>query len=91
MNRILLALLALFAGLAAQAAPAQARIGGGDTEIGSVESTRGSARGQAAQSASVDAPAARHDRRERDGARVRTSRPTVYIPSVLFGADRAFE
>lgn len=91
MNRILLALLALFAGIAAQAAPAQARIGGGDTEIGSVESARGSTRSQAAQSASADAPANRQERRDRESGRVQPSRPTVYIPSVLFGADRAFE
>lgn len=43
MNRIFLALLALFAGLATQVAPAAARLGGG-TEIGAPASQRSSAR-----------------------------------------------
>lgn len=91
MNRFILALLALFAGLAAQATPAQARMNGaGDTEIGAVDSTRG-ARPAAAQSASVAAPVVRQERRDREADRIRPVRPPVFIPSVLFGADRAFE
>ncbi len=91
MNRIVLALLALFAGLAAQATPAQARMSGsGDTEIGAVDSARG-ARPSAPQASSVDAPVVRQERRDRDGERVRPVRPAVFIPSVLFGVDRAFE
>ena len=45
MNRIVLALLALFAGLAALAVPAQARMSGNSdsTEINAVEGARGTA------------------------------------------------
>ncbi len=53
MNRIFLALLALFAGLATQVSPAEARVRG-DTEIGSVLGQRTAARTTAA----VQAPAA---------------------------------
>jgi hypothetical protein len=91
MNRFILALLALFAGLAVEAVPAQARMSGaGDTEIGAVDSARG-ARPAAAQSAAVDAPATRQERRDRENDRIRPVRPPVFIPAVLFGADRAFE
>jgi hypothetical protein len=43
------------------------------------------------QSQAADAPVARQERRERDSNRVRTARSRVFIPSVLFGADRAYE
>lgn len=92
MNRFLLALLALFTGLVAQAAPVQARMSGAsDTEIGSVESARTGARPSAVQSQSLDAPVARQERRAREAVRIRPAAPRIYIPSVLFGADRAFE
>lgn len=91
MNRIVLALLALFAGLAAQATPAAARMAGsGDTEIGTVDPARG-ARPAAAKPATVAAPVMRQERREREGGRTRPVRTAVFIPTVLFGADRAFE
>ncbi len=56
MNRIFLALLALFAGLATQVAPAAARVGGG-TEIGASASQRSSAR-QVAVLAAISVPRA---------------------------------
>jgi hypothetical protein len=90
MNRIILALLALFAGLAAQSTPAQARLSGTDTIVSAVESAR-SARQAPVQTQGVDEAVARQERRERQASRVRSQRSTVYIPSVLFGADRAFE
>lgn len=90
MKRLLLAFLALLAGLVVQGATAQARISGSDAEIGAYDAGRTS-RPVAVQSQSPDAPAARQERRERDANRVRTSRARVYIPTVQFGADRAFE
>lgn len=91
MNRILLALLALLSGLTVQALPAQARMcTGNETEASAVECARGSVRGAAAQS--TQAPVARGERRDRDGARTRPiSRSKVYIPTVQFGPDRALE
>ena len=56
MNRIFLALLALFAGLATQVAPAAARVGG-QMEIGAQASQRSSA-GQVAVQAAATAPRA---------------------------------
>ncbi|MCZ8171188.1 MAG: hypothetical protein ACK442_12920 [Novosphingobium sp.] len=92
MNRILLALLALMTGLIAQAGPVQARMSGtADTEIGVADASRGTARPAPVQTQSIDAPAAQKERRERQSMRVRPSKGRVYIPSVLFGADRAYE
>lgn len=91
MNRILLALLALLTGLTVQAVPVQARMcTGSETELNACDSTRGSVRGAASQSA--QAPTARAERRDRDVARGKpVTRGKVYIPSVQFGPDRAFE
>ncbi len=92
MKRILLALLALMTGLVAQAGPVQARMNGGaDTEIGVSEGSRGTARPSPAQTQAIDAPAAQKERRERQAVRIRPGRGQVYIPSVLFGPDRALE
>lgn len=92
MNRLILAFLALLAGLAAQATPVQARMGGGgETEIGTIDTARSGARSSAQQSTSPDAPVVRQERRDRESERVRPARPAVFIPSVLFGIDRAFE
>lgn len=91
MNRIILALLALFAGLAAQSAPAQARMTSPDGAAVTAVETMRSARPMPAPSQGVDAPVARQERRDRQAGRVRSQRPSVFIPSVLFGADRAFE
>ena len=90
MNRLLLAILALLTGLVTQVAPAQARLGApGATEIGSVEQVRVS-KPSAVTIAAADAPAMRQGRRETQRPRP-VARPTVVVPTVLFGADRAFE
>lgn len=90
MTRVLLALLALLTGLVAQAGPVQARMSSNaDTEI--TDGQRGSARPVQSQSQSIDAPAAQKERRERQATRIRPPRGRVYIPSVLFGPDRALE
>lgn len=91
MNRLLLALLALLTGLAAQVSPAQARMSGtSDTEIGTVEGLRSAAR-SALPAQSIAAPVVRQERREQEASRARPVRVRVYIPSVLFGPDRAIE
>ena len=92
MNRILLALLAILAGLVTQVSPAQARLCVvSETEIGATEASRGGTRSSPCQSALIVAPATRQERSERGSSRARPARLQVYIPSVLFGADRAFE
>ncbi|MDP3907199.1 hypothetical protein [Novosphingobium sp.] len=92
MNRLLLALLALLTGMMTQVTPAQARMGGGsDTEIGAVESVRGAARPAASASQAIAAPVVRQERRDREATRVRPARTQIFIPSVLFGPDRALE
>jgi hypothetical protein len=91
MNRLLLAMLALLTGLVTQVAPAQARMGSGETEIGSIEQVRAS-KPAAGATQSATQPTTRQERRERDAQRPRTiARSRVFIPSVLFGADRAYE
>jgi hypothetical protein len=90
MTRLLLALLALLTGLVAQAGPVQARMtSNADTEI--TDGQRGSARPAQSQTQSIDAPTAQKERRERQATRIRPPRGRVYIPSVLFGPDRALE
>ena len=92
MTRLLLALLALLTGLSAVGSSAHARMSGvSDVEVGSVESSRGGARTSTGQSTVIEAPVTQRARREREAMRVRPSRAKVYIPSVQFGADRAFE
>jgi hypothetical protein len=90
MNRLLLAFLALLTGLVTQVSPAQARLGAAsETEIGALERVH-AATPSAAALAAIDGPAARQDRR--DGQRPRpVPRPQVFVPTVLFGPDRAFE
>ena len=92
MNRFLIAMLALLTGLVTQVAPAQARLaGGGETEIGSIEQIR-SAKPAAGPIAAADQSATRQDRREREAQRPRAVlRPRVFVPTVLYGADRAYE
>ncbi len=92
MNRIFLAILALLAGLAAEATPVFARMAGaGETEIGTTEAGRGSARPSAVQASPIEAPIARQERRDRDAVRVRPARPRIFVPSVQLGVDRALE
>jgi hypothetical protein len=91
MNRILLALLALLTGLTVQAVPASARMcTGSETEVNATDCSRSAIRGAAAQS--TQAPTTRADKRDRDSTRPKpVARPRVFIPSVQFGPDRAFE
>lgn len=92
MNRLILALLALFAGLAAPVESAQARIGGnGGAEIGAVDTMVRVARGGAILPQSTSAPVYNQDKRDRTNVRVGTVRTRIYIPSVLYGPDRALE
>ena len=92
MNRLLLALLALLTGLATQVNPAQARMNGvGEIELGSYEQIR-SSKPVTGTTATAETPAIRQERREREAQRQRSvMRPRVFIPAVLFGADRAYE
>ena len=91
MNRLLIAMLALLTGLVTQVVPAQARMGSGETEIGSIEQVR-SGKPMAGSTQAAEQPTTRQERREREAQRPRTiPRPRVFIPSVLFGADRAYE
>ena len=91
MNRFLLALVALLTGLAAQATPASARMCGvSETEIGAAECSRSSPKAVASPNSSGGSTA-RTDRPVREQPRVRPGASRVFIPSVQFGADRAFE
>mgnify|MGYP006949121365 FL=1 len=90
MNRIFLALLALFAGIATQVAPAEARVRG-ETEIGSVVAQRATSRA----AASTQAPAASQGER---GTPMRFSADALpaakvgpAVLTVLVGPDRARE
>ncbi|WP_296678260.1 hypothetical protein [Novosphingobium sp.] len=92
MNRIFLALLALFAGIVAPVAPAHARMNGtGSAEIGAVERIETAARVCTATIAATEQPSCRIVRREKSANRSRGVRSRVYIPSVYFGVDRALE
>lgn len=89
MHRILLALLALFAGIAAQAAPAEARVRG-ETEIGAVLGQRAAARAAAA----AEAPAELRETARPDPALERVPvlpSQVAGIVTVRLGADRARE
>ena len=93
MNRIILALLALFAGLVTEVAPASARMSGvGEAEIGAVEYVRSGVRQIADQVAGARAVPVQRAKGQPDGKGVRPQpRPPVFIPTVQFGADRAYE
>ncbi len=92
MNRLFLTLLALLTGLAAQVSPAQARMNnGGEIELGAYEQVR-SSKPVASSTIAAETPTIRQERREREAQRQRSvMRPRVFIPAVLFGADRAYE
>jgi hypothetical protein len=91
MNRLLLALLALFAGLATQIAPAQARAAGGDAaQVGAAAVCR-NARPSPSSIAEPELPQRCETATRRDAALPMSLRPRVPVPAVLFGPDRAFE
>jgi hypothetical protein len=91
MNRIFLAVLALFAGIATQALPAEARVRG-ETEIGTVLGDRAAARAAVAVTvAAVHRPEAAT---EADGLTLTPARPAAPAPiarTVYIGPDRAHE
>jgi hypothetical protein len=91
MNRIVLALLALFAGIAAQVSPAEARVRGA-TEIGATLGQRAAAR---VASAVEVAAAFRAPPRAEGYADDKADQPLLrvhrFAPSVRIGSDRARE
>lgn len=90
MNRIVLAILALFAGLATQVSPAEARLSG-KVEIGATLGLNSSARVTAVAAAAAFRP---EPRRETQLAQpVRTLRPLAIVaaPAVELRIDRARE
>lgn len=91
MNRIVLALLALFAGIAAQVAPAEARVRG-ETEIGAALGQRAAARAAAA----IEVAATFHPALHAEGyTSIPADRPLTrdipLAPAVRLGPDRAHE
>jgi hypothetical protein len=89
-TRLVLTLLALLTGLAAQLSPAQARICAGvDTEIGEVAGPQAVQRGSVI--ARTSAPTERHARCERAVPGFVPSAFAPAVPGVLQGIDRARE
>jgi hypothetical protein len=89
--RLLLTLLALMTGLAAQLSPAQARVGAGsDTEIGEVAGAVAS-QGRHSAIALVCPPLQRLGWRPRTVRSLEPTRTGAVLPAVLQGIDRARE
>lgn len=90
MNRIVLAILALFAGLAAQVAPAEARVGG-KVEIGATLGVKASARAVAV-AAAAPFRAMRQPLAELPRLRIAVQPlPVPAAQTVRIGPDRARE
>ena len=91
MIRFLLTLLAFMSGLAAIGPEAEARgCGLGAAEVGAVESLPSGDR-IAIRQQGIVAPVARRDSAPRQTGCPRQPRRPVYVPTVQFGPDRAFE
>jgi hypothetical protein len=91
MNRIVLALLALFAGIAAQVSPAEARVRGA-TEIGATLGQRAAARAAAAvEVAAAFRPDPRVEAHGDDLAQRPLTLGIRLAPAVRLGVDRAHE
>ena len=91
MNRIVLALLALFAGIAAQVSPAEARVRGA-TEIGATLGQRAAARTTSAvEVAACFRAEPRAESHIGDTAVQPLLRANRFAPSVRIGPDRAHE
>ena len=90
MNRIVLAILALFAGLATQVAPAEARLCG-KVEIGATLGIKPTARVAAVQAAAPFRP--QPQREVRSAEPLLHALPLVagFAPAVRLGPDRALE
>jgi hypothetical protein len=90
MNRIFLALLALFAGISAQVSPAEARVRG-ETEIGAVLGQRAAARA----AVTVQTPAELRAETRIPEQTSLIDRPLAvsapFVPTVRLGPDRAHE
>lgn len=90
MNRIFLALLALFAGIATQVSPAEARVRG-ETEIGSIMAQRSTGRA----AASAQAPALNQVQPGAPARLIVDATPAAKVGpvvlTVLVGLDRARE
>jgi hypothetical protein len=91
MIRFVLTLLAFMTGLAAIGPQAEARACGlGAAEVGSVEQAPGGDRIAVRQQGPA-APRARREGAIRQPGCPRSPRRPVYVPTVQFGPDRAFE
>ena len=90
MFRQLLALIALLTGLAALGAPAQAVVGT-ESSVGVEQSASGDIDPRDAQCACAEKQRKQKMRGERVTPCKKQEPVTVYIPSVMFGADRAYE
>jgi hypothetical protein len=91
MTRFLLTLLALLTGLTAASAPASARVcGSGGAEIGALEVPLGAVR-VAIPGQQINGPRARQGAVALERNCRRSTRPTVYLPTVQLGVDRALE
>lgn len=92
MNRLLLAILALFAGLATQVSTAQARMcTGAETEIGSVQGSRGCVRSAGTPSNRAELPPAKRERATRPGLRIKRGAAPIMFPPIYLGVDRSRE
>ena len=90
-TRLLLTMLAILTGLAAQLSPAHARACAGvNTEIGEVAGASATQRGATAV-AQASRPAHRNERSTTAAVRAVSSQPAPVIPAVLQGIDRARE
>ncbi len=91
MTRLLLTLLALFTGLAAQVSPAHARmVGSGETEIGAAQSHSGGAR-VAARAVQALGFAPKRALPQRTDVRARLPHIRVFIATVQLGSDRSLD
>lgn len=90
MNRIVLAILALFAGLAAQVTPAEARLCG-KVEIGATLGLKSSARTQAVAAAAAFRPLPQRHVEALTSASEALPLPILAAPTVQLRIDRARE
>lgn len=90
MNRIVLALLALFAGIAAQVTPAEARVRG-QAEVGAVLAQRSAVRTAASVRIQVAMRAETRIPEEEPAAETPRAFAPLVVPAIRLRADRAHE
>jgi hypothetical protein len=91
MTRLLLTLLALFTGLAAQISPVQARVCGGEgTEIGALQRS-GNVIRVAVQASQRLGLAARQALPQRAASAAKLPQLRIAIPTVQIGSDRSLD